>query len=41
LIGKNFVPGETAIDVGSIAITLEKELDKLISIYELLKSATS
>jgi len=38
-IGKNFLPGDNAINTDSIAITIEKELDRLIPLYEHMKSS--
>jgi len=40
-IGKNFSPGDPSISTEAIAITIEKELDKLAPMYELMKSSPS
>ena len=40
-IGRNFPPGEIAISTENIGITIEKEFNKLILIYEHLKNPVS
>jgi hypothetical protein len=40
-IGKNFLPGDTAINIDNMTLSFEKELDKLIVLYDFFKHANN